>query len=278
MSEAKRARSHKQNAELMPPKRRATGAQAVMNQRSDPTLSLDDFPTPPWATRALARIVLPALGYSIKGKRVLEPAAGRGIMSAVLADEGAQVVTSDIMQYADGARLDLVGSFVGEGLDVVAVGDDFDAVITNPPFAIGLQFAQRALRVSREAVAFLCRSNWAEGVRRYEGLFRDQPPTAIAQFVERVPMTAGGYFTVGSGERVPAERGGYDPNATTATAYSWFVWILNAPKVRHPALIFIPPCRTTLEAADDAARFGKVAPAWLADQGEHFSTIKGSDA
>lgn len=243
-----------------------------MNQRSDPTVSLDDFPTPPWATRALTRIVLPALGYSIKGQHVHEPASGRGIMASVLEDEGARVTASDIHRYADGRALDLVGSYVGEGLDVVNV--EADAVITNPPFAIGLQFAQRALTQARAAVALLCRSNWAEGVRRYEGLFRDQPPTAIAQFVERVPMTAGGYFSVGPGERVPAERGGYDPGATTATAYSWFIWILSrsqSRKVRRPELIFIPPCRATLEMPTDPARFGKIAPAWLNANAADFS-------
>lgn len=257
---------------------RARGAGSVMSSRRDPLDSLDDFPSPPWSVRALTRIVLPALSYSIKGQHVHEPASGRGIMAAVLEDEGARVTASDIHRYADGRSLDLLGSYVGEGIDVVSL--DADAVITNPPFAIALQFAQRALTQARAAVAFLCRSNWAEGVRRYEGLFRDQPPTAIAQFVERVPMTAGGYFTVGPGERVPAERGGYDPGATTATAYSWFVWILSrsqSRKVRRPELIFIPPCRATLEMPDDPARFGKIAPAWLSESAPHFAPIKGDE-
>jgi hypothetical protein len=40
------------------------------------------------------------------------------------------------------------------------------------------------------------------------GLFRDRPPTLYAPFVERVPMV----------------KGRWDPGASTATSYAWFVW------------------------------------------------------
>ena len=40
----------------------AKGLTAVMARRREPPDALDYFPTPPWATRALFRHVLPALG------------------------------------------------------------------------------------------------------------------------------------------------------------------------------------------------------------------------
>lgn len=55
------------------------GHTAVMNQRSEALDAADDFPTPPWATRALAQSVLPTLGLALEGARVWEPAAGRGL-------------------------------------------------------------------------------------------------------------------------------------------------------------------------------------------------------
>lgn len=242
---------------------RASGASAVMNQRIDPTDALDDFPTPPWATRALVRIVLGELGEAVGAARVWEPAAGRGIMAAVLRDEGTDVFATDVHRYADGAPLDDVGSFVGSGLDVVADPGGVDFVITNPPFSLALEFAERGLEVARRGVALLCRSNWSEGVTRYERLFRDRPPAMVAQFVERVPMTAGGFWKDDQGERQVAYRGGYDPDASTATAYSWFVWARGAggrwaDKFAPPRAFWIPPGqRERLTRPTDAERFAK---------------------
>ena len=63
----------------------AKGFTAVMAQRREPPDALDYFPTPPWATRALFRHVLPALGIEAIG-RVWEPACGEGHMAAVIAE------------------------------------------------------------------------------------------------------------------------------------------------------------------------------------------------
>jgi hypothetical protein len=59
----------------------------------------------------------------------------------------------------------------------------------------------------------------------------------IAPFVERVPMV----------------KGRWDPDASTATCYAWFVWVRDtAPR----APFWIPPgCRTALTRADDRQRF-----------------------
>jgi hypothetical protein len=55
--------------------------------------ALDDFPTPPWATRALCEYVIEPSGT------VLEPATGRGYMSRPLAEYFASVTESDIDSY-----------------------------------------------------------------------------------------------------------------------------------------------------------------------------------
>ena len=59
---------------------------AVMQRRSEPHDSLDDFPTPPWATRAL-------LGrLELSGRVCREPTANRGHMVRVLAEAQLQLV------------------------------------------------------------------------------------------------------------------------------------------------------------------------------------------
>jgi hypothetical protein len=138
--------------------------------------------------------------------RILEPACGEGHMVHVLREFSQFVVASDVHDYGKGFD---VGSYVGQGLDVVPdlIGE-FDWIITNPPFNLAVEFAERALREARFGVALLLRSAWTEGSERYDRLFKDNPPSLIAQYCERVPMVAGRY----------------DPAASTASSYAWFVW------------------------------------------------------
>lgn len=247
---------------------------AVMNQRAAAPDGLDDFPTPPWVTRALIDVVFRKLGLyvggnSLRGARVWEPAAGRGLMSETLREYECDVFTSDVHRYEDAPRaIDRCGSFVGEGPDVLkppnfrhsSRGAGIDFVITNPPFRLALEFALRALREA-DVVALLCRSNWAETEERYVGLFSKHPPLAIAQFAERAAILDGGGYLVDDGNggkvRKLAERGGYQPAASTATAYSWFVWMNGAST--ETRFIFIPPGqKKRLSKPSDIERFAMI--------------------
>ena len=46
-----------------------------------------------------------------------------------------------------------------------------------PPFKVACEFTLRALDLATEGVAMLVRTQWIEGVGRYEQLFRDRPPS-----------------------------------------------------------------------------------------------------
>jgi hypothetical protein len=87
--------------------------------------------------------------------------------------------------------------------------------------------------VARKGVAILARSVFLESIGRYDGIFRNSPPTKFAQFVERVPMV----------------KGRLDRKATTATGYAWLVWEKEANGV--PRLMWVPPCRKQLERDTD---------------------------
>ena len=58
---------------------------AVMAQRIEPQDSPDDFPTPPWATRALAEHIIEEKP-SLKNMTCLEPACGAGHMAKPLSE------------------------------------------------------------------------------------------------------------------------------------------------------------------------------------------------
>jgi len=192
---------------------------AVMAQRASPKDVLDDFPTPPWATRALAEYVIAPQGTC------LEPACGRGHMSAALADYFDKVQSSDIYDYGFGSVADFLNS--------TYQANSFDWVITNPPFKLAEQFIVRSMKIARLGVAMLTRTVFIESEGRYERLFKVTPPSRFAQFAERVPMV----------------EGRLDRVATTATAYAWLVWEKN--RLGSCELVWIPPCRKRLERDKD---------------------------
>ena len=128
---------------------------AVMAQRNEPKNSLDDFPTPPWATRALIEHVIYHKSMLARMK-CLEPACNRGFMSKVLVETFAEVVSSDVHPYGYGEIRD----FIKTPMNAQSV----DWVITNPPFRLAEDFIKRGLDVARNGVAMLTRTTFIESV------------------------------------------------------------------------------------------------------------------
>ena len=193
---------------------------AVMSRRFEPIKSLDNFPTPPWATRALIEKVIRL--EKVEELTCLEPACGAGHMSKVLTEYFKSVEASDVHDYGHGKKIDFLSDFYNK--------KSFDWVITNPPFKLAEEFILKSLEVSRFGSAFLVRTNFLESIGRYERLFSQFPPSCVAQFVERVPIV----------------KGRLDKYATTATGYAWLIWKKDKAPVA-PQLKWIEPCRRSLE-------------------------------
>lgn len=189
-----------------------------MAQRGEAPDSLDHFPTPPWATRALCTHVI-----DIAGCAVWEPACAEGRMAEPLKEFAQSVRASDVHDYGYGEVLDFLWP---------ARHGSYDWVITNPPFLLAEQFVHKGLLIATRGVAVLVRTAFIEGQGRYASLFKDRPPTIMAQFVERVPMV----------------KGRLDADASTATSYCWLVWLKFWAK---PTLMWIPPCRAKLTCDGD---------------------------
>lgn len=197
---------------------------AVMQQRSEPHASLDDFPTQPWATRALLRQVF---GTNLTNHLTCrEPAANRGHMVRPLREYFGSVEGSDIFDY--GAGFPQRDYLFGPAPAPV------DWTITNPPFRLAEQFIARARATSRAGVAAIVRSAFLEGVGRYRDLFSMAPPSAVLQFSERVVM----------------HKGRLSPKGSTATAYCWLVWDMQECEA-GTRFEWIPPCRKHFERASD---------------------------
>lgn len=203
---------------------RASGSYAVMAQTPDPASKLALFPTPPWATRALCEWMSDAYGR-LDVRDCLEPACGRGHMSAPLAEYFGSVEASDVVDFG-----------IGHVSDFLMSGEDrrFDWIITNPPFSLAEEFTIEALRRARVGVAMFVRTSFLEGTGRHTRLFSQHKPKAVLQFTERVPLV----------------KGRCDAKATTATAYCWVIWSTGRagwPTEFH----WLAPCRKRLERAGD---------------------------
>jgi len=195
--------------------------------RKSPRGGVEDFPTPPWGTRALLTHVLP---QDMSGKVCWEPSANRGFMVRPLQERFQHVWASDLVDYGVGFP---VHNFIG-GV-APAFDKPVDWIITNPPFNRAEEFVQCALEMAQDGVAVLLRSSWAEGRRRYKTLFSTNPPRLIAQFTERLPITAGGVSA----------------KAVTMMPYAWFVWRPGGEDQGSTRFMWIPPCRKDLEREGD---------------------------
>lgn len=195
---------------------------AVMQQRSEPNDSLDDFPTPPWATRALCEWI-GRKGYYIGYQVCREPAANRGHMVKPLQEYFREVEGSDVHDY--GAGFPVLDYLWGDSPLV-------DWTITNPPFRLAQQFIEKMEATSRVGYAVIVRSAFLEGVGRFNDLYSVNPPSHVLQFSERVVMHKGKLSAKGS----------------TATAYCWLVWLKDESDSR---MGWIKPCRKNLERIDD---------------------------
>lgn len=221
---------------------------AVMQQRLEPNDSLDDFPTLPFATRAVLEHVVKPRG--LRFGRAWEPACNRGYMVRPMNEYFDSVHASDVFDYSaewptgavvfgpDGrARTDegmhRICDFLfphSESPHIAA--NPVDWIMSNPPFRLAEEFIARGRELARVGCAMIVRTSFLEGIGRYDRLFSKTPPTIVAQFAERVPMV----------------KGRIDRKASTATSYAWLVWVRDrAPEPFQ----WIPPCRARLERDTD---------------------------
>jgi len=152
-------------------------------------------------------------------------------------------------------------AFLGPEADVY---EPVDWIVTNPPFGLAADFVRVGLQRARRGVAILARTTFFESAGRFHLFFGNGVPGAhalyaVAPFFERVPMTLGRW----------------DPKASTATAYAWFVWMQPGAaadmshatrrllSLRPEAWPIAPGTRERLSRPEDARGFGAVGAAPL---------------
>lgn len=208
----------------------------VMNERNQAADSLDYFPTPPWATRALLHEVLLPLDFwvPLSEQTALDPCVGGGHMIAALREVFGHVDFSDVHDWGINPPIrdftfETVKTLEADGLTQP------DWVFCNPPFNIADVFFERSLAIAQIGFAFFVRVSWLSGQERYNQIYRDNKPTFVIHFAERVALI----------------EGVWDPEASTATDYVWLVWI--AGHAPQPPIWLRPGMQATYTVTADMA-------------------------
>lgn len=200
---------------------------AVMAQRLiRDAKAFDFFATPPWGTRSLIERVLHPEKLLIVGSSPMtawDPCCGAGHMAIPLGEYFADVLATDIHDWGFGDVRNLDFTMASKDNAPRRVG----WVIGNPPFIHAERFLDRAFEIAEVGIAMLLRLQWIEGESRWLEIFGgDRRPDLFCPFAERLPMI----------------EGCWDPEAKSATAYAWFVWMNGGLRLaRRTEVLHIPP-------------------------------------
>lgn len=163
----------------------------------------DDFyATPPEATEALLKVedvVYPAL----------EPACGQGHISKLIDDSS--LVSTDLVERGYGfAPIDFLADY--DKWEEIFPDYVFQTVITNPPFNLFQEFAEKALKIAQKKVILFGKIQALEGQKRAT-FMENSPLKTVYVFKKRInPMRNGS----------PVDENG-KPWASTM-AFAWYVW------------------------------------------------------
>ncbi|PJC87799.1 hypothetical protein CSW98_01340 [Vibrio sp. HA2012] len=164
-------------------------------KRNTDALNSDLYTTPHWAVAALLK------REKFSGL-IRDPGCGKGDISKVLKMTGHQSVESiDLYDWGYGTP----------NIDYLDLDSLVDNTIMNPPFSLLKEFISKALSTTNQKVAVFARVNSLETKDRFNGIYKEKPPTRVYLFVHRVKCN----------------KGGYDNGLSSAVFYCWQVWDLS---------------------------------------------------
>lgn len=137
-----------------------------------------------------------------------DPACGVGTIPEALKDAGHDFIASDLVDrgYRGGGCIGVSRDFLECSAQPVA------NIVTNPPFKLAREFADRALSIASHKVAFLLPLTFLEGAARARWL-ETTPLARVHVFSWRISMPPGELLAAG---KVRPEGG--------KKAFAWFVW------------------------------------------------------
>ena len=169
----------------------------------------DDYPTPSWCVRRFLEVVpLPA-------GRWLEPCGGEGNIIKNVTRSDVQWTAVEIREEAARklASYQLVTAYHCDFLNTAWGPQHWDVVLTNPPFALAIEFVQSCLKLSTHVVMLL-RLNFLASEERAAFMRASQPdvyvlPNRPSFFKKEVVSKLGKHSM---------------RDVTDSIEYAWFHW------------------------------------------------------
>ena len=140
---------------------------------------------------------------------ILEPCCGGGHMiEGILKNFSGRIIGTDIKNRGyQNNKVELQ-----YGLDYLS--DDYpynraDYIIMNPPFKLIEPFVIRSLEIAQKGVLMFGRLQFLEGKGRFENILKDNPPTYVYVYVDRVACFKNGDTSI---------------KPDSIQAYAWYYW------------------------------------------------------
>ena len=184
---------------------KVTGFYAYKEGQGEGRPKGDFYPTAPQAVYGL-------LSKEKFSGTILEPCCGNGAISKILEESEYKVISRDLYDWGYGEP---GKDFLTEPII------DVDAMVTNPPFKLSVQFTLQGLECTKARkgkVAMFNRLAWLEGVARGK-MFQATPLARVWVFSKRLPRL---------------HRFDHEGKITTSLiAFAWYVfdWTHNGPPV-----------------------------------------------
>ena len=166
----------------------------------------------PYFTCPEAIISLMALERAYLPRVLLDPCAGDGAFTRLMARHGYETYANDIKDY------ELAGCAIGDYLTMPPVPKG-EGVVTNPPYKKALEFLCKAVGET-EYVAFLLRANFLVEAAGRDAFFEQHPPARTYYSSQRLPMMH--------------RLGWTGKRSTSNTPYVLAVWDRRANRVEPP--------------------------------------------
>ena len=87
--------------------------------------------------------------------------------------------------------------------------NDIDFIIMNPPYKDIKEFLKKSVIKTNANVLCLCRLQTIETIKRYEEIFKDNPPSDVFVYVDRIAC---------------AKNGDFNKDTSAIQAYCWLYW------------------------------------------------------
>jgi hypothetical protein len=179
----------------------------IQSSRAMSERGLDPYFTCPEATISLLyleRAYLP--------RAILDPCAGDGAITKLMAQHGYETYANDIEDYG------LEGCSIGNYLATQPLPLT-EGIVTNPPYKLAVEFLLKAIGEA-DYVALLVRSMFLIEAESRDAFFEEHPPVRVYHSSQRLPRM---HHIGWTGRR-----------SSSQTPYSWAVWDRRANHVELP--------------------------------------------